>query len=229
MNDLTRFNKLTDPAKRGKYQFESVAKTKGEIDSILKVYTVMTAVTAFSVGERLAILKEQLGHGKFMKYVEKEFSFSYSTATRYMRLFERYKDNPAEMEKFGLTEALMNAGIIKPKESIIEPLLPIEPLPPYHQLEFDYDFIFKQKPLNMDVRQLKNFRFAVMDDEIALFEKGVKGYRAAANLSVFGKNDPRMKKFYIKAAEKIQMALEEYYQFYEFTLLEDIEKTKHLK
>ena len=173
-------------------------------------------------------MKEKLEHGKFQTYIENEFPYCYRSAVNYMRLFDFYKDDPSSLGFLGYREALMKAGIIKPKDSIIEPLLPIEPLPPYHQMEFDHDFIFKQKPLNMDVRQLKKFRFQIMEDEIALFEKGVKGYRAAANLNIFGKNDPRMKKYYKRTAEKIQMALEEYYQFYEFALMEDDQKMKEV-
>jgi hypothetical protein len=229
MNNITRFTKLTDYNKRGKYTIESIAETKKEIVFILHEVEYKQAVGYFAVGERLTAMKEKLEHGKFLAYLENGFPYSRQVANNYMRLYDFYKDDPASLGSLGYREALMKAGIIKHKESIIEPLLPIEPLPPYHQLEFDYDEIFKQKPLNMDVRQLNKFRFTIMDDEIALFEKGIKGYRAVANLNVFGRNDPRMKKFYIKATEKIQMVLEEYYQFYECTLLEDIEKTKHLK
>jgi hypothetical protein len=223
MNNITRFTKLTDPNKRGKYKIESIAETKKEIVFILQEIEYKQATGYFAVGERLAAMKEKL-RGKFMIYVENEFPYSHRTATEYMRLYDCYKDDPASLGSLGYREALMKAGIIKPRESIIEPFLPVEPLPPLNVVEFDYDFIFSQKPLNMNVRQLKKFRLLVMDDEIALFEKGVKGYRAAANLNVFGKNDPRMKKFYKQATEKVQMALEEYYQFYEFTLLEDKKK-----
>jgi hypothetical protein len=228
MNNITRFTKLTDLNKSGNYQIESIAETKKEIAFIIQEVEYKQAVGYFAVGARLAAMKEKLkdqhGHGKFMTYVENEFPYCQRTAQRYMRLYDLYKDDPASLGSLSYREALKKAGIIKLKESVVETLLPIEPLPPYQQLEFDYDFIFKQKPLNMDIRQLKNFRLMVMDNEIALFEKGVKGYRAAANLNVFGKNEPRMKKFYKQAAERIQMALEEYYQFYEFALLEDAQK-----
>jgi len=225
MNDTTRFTKLTDLNRRDEYKIESVPETKREIAFILQEVEYWQAVGYFAVGERLVAMKEKLEHGKFMSYIENEFPYSHKTANEYMRLFEFYKDDPSSLGSLGYREALIKAGIIKPKESVIEALLPIEP-PPYQQLEFDYDYIFKQKPLNMNVRQLKNFRLMVMEDEIALFEKGVKGYRAAANLNIFGKNDPRMKQHYKKAAEHIQMALEEYYQFYEFALLDDAEKMK---
>ena len=226
MNSTTRFIKLTDPKNGGKYKIESLAETKREIVFLIGELEHKQAVVYFAVGERLEAMKEKLEHGKFMSYIENEFPYCYKVATNYMRLFDFYKDDPSSLGSLGYREALIKAGILKPKESVIEALLPIEPLPPYQQLEFDYDFIFKQKPLNMNVRQLKNFRLMVMEDEIALFEKGVKGYRAAANLNIFGKNDPRMKQHYKKAAEDIQKALEEYFQFYEFALLDDKEKLK---
>jgi len=222
MNNITRFTKLTDP-KNSKYIIESITDTKKEIAFLLKEVEYKQAVGYFAVGERLTAMKEKLEHGKFMAYVENEFPYTHKTANEYMRLYEAYKDDPSTLNALTYREALKQAGIINVKESIqkhvIETLL--EPLPPCPQLEFDYDLIFKQQPLNMNVRQLKNFRLMVMGDEIALFEKGEKGYRAAANLNLFGKNDPRMQKHYKKASEMIQMAIEEYYQFYEFALLED--------
>ena len=227
MNNTTRFGKLTDPNKRGKYIIESVTETKREIAFMLQEVESKQAAGYFAVGERLTAMKKKLEHGKFMAYLENEFPYCQQTANKYMRLFEFYKEDPASLGSLGYREALMKAGIMKPRESVVEALLQtIEPLPPYHPPEFDYDFIFKQKPLNMDVRDLKKFRLLAMDGEIALFEKGVKGYRAAANLNLFGKNNPQMKKLYKRAVEKIQMALEEYYQFYEFTLREDAQKMK---
>jgi hypothetical protein len=230
MNNLTRFTKLTAPEKRGRYKLESVVKTKEEIAFILKEVEYKQAVGYFAVGERLVAMKEKLGHGKFMAYVENKFPYCQRVANTYMLLFDYYKDDPASLASLGYREALMKAGIIKPKEgvvaSVVDSLLPLEPLPPYHQLKFDYVYIFQQKPLNMNVRNMKNFRLMVMEDEIALFEKDVKGFRAAAKLNVFGKNDPRMKQHYKIASEKIQMALEEYFQLYEFALLEDELKMK---
>jgi len=228
MNEVTRYNRLTDLKNGGKYEIESVPETKREIAFILHEVERGQALGYFAVGERLVALKEKFEHGKFLSYIEDEFPYSERVAQYYMRLYEYYKNDPSSLGSMGYRAALIKAGIIKPKNGVIETLLPIEPLPPYQQVEFDYGYIFSQKPLNMDVRQLKNFRLMVMEDEIALFEKGVKGYRAAANLNVFGKNDPRMKKHYSRVVEKIQMALEEYYQFYEFALLDDKEKIKAL-
>ena len=71
-------------------------------------------------------MKSLVEHGRFLKFVEKKFPFSRKTANQYMRLYERFKDDPGELKKFGLRQALVWAGIIKPKERKITPLLPDE-------------------------------------------------------------------------------------------------------
>jgi hypothetical protein len=228
MNDLTLFNKLTDPAKRGKYQFVSVAKTKDEIDSILKVYTVMTAVTAFSVGERLVILKEQLEHGKFLKYIEKEFTFSYSTATRYMRLFEHYKDDPAEMEKYGLTKALMNAGIIKPKEQKTTPYLEDEHFGEKKrtdELASVLMELFEKPPSNPDAK-IKNHRLTIMGNQIYVIDKYYHNPFSLVQIDLPGQHDPRIKKHANWVREGVQKILEKYYEQIELCEHEDDEELK---
>jgi len=118
MNNLTRFTKMTAKEKRGAYQIETVAKTKEEIKFLCDEFLTKTALAAFSIGERLAAMKAQLEHGKFLSYLEKEFLYTKKTAQNYMRLFEYFKDEPSALESFGIKDALIKAGIIKSKESM---------------------------------------------------------------------------------------------------------------
>jgi len=120
MNNITRFKKITAKEKRGTYQIETIAKTKEEIKFLCNELLIKTALVAFSVGERLVAMKAQLEHGKFLSYLEKEFIYSKRTAQNYMQLFEYFKDDPSALESFGIKDALIKAGVIKPKEAMAD-------------------------------------------------------------------------------------------------------------
>jgi hypothetical protein len=224
MNDITRFNKLTSEVD-GEYIIDSLKKTKEEIFFLCDFHTTVTAGTAFFVGKRLAAMKahpEHGAHGKFLKYLEKEFPYSHKTANNYMRLYEAYKDNPEAMHDIGLRQALINAGIIKDKPKKIIPLLPSEEKSEYN----DYSSAviaeaFKKPPLNKNVTHLKKHRFGINGNEITLFKKGHNQLITAASLNLPGTSDPRLNKKYKALLIDVQKNLEEYFQQYEYALLED--------
>jgi hypothetical protein len=126
MNELTRLEKLTSLAKSGQ-KITDVGKLKENILFLCNVQIKTTACIAWTAGKFLTEMKEQVEHGYFIKFIENEkrFPFSKRTAQQYMRLYGHYKD-PDQMEKMGLRAALLHAGIIKPKERKIIPLLPDE-------------------------------------------------------------------------------------------------------
>ena len=158
MNNLTRFTKMTAKEKRGGYQFESIKKTKEEVKFLCNELLIKTALGAFGIGERLVILKAKLGHGKFMSYLEKEFPLSYKTATNYMRLFEFFKEDPSTLESYGFKEALIMAGIIRPKESMecYEGYNRIDLGGDPGQMKLDFEELF-EAPAACN-RSLKNYR-----------------------------------------------------------------------
>jgi hypothetical protein len=43
------------------------------------------------IGQYLTEVKERLGHGKFLEWIEREFAWTYRTASSMMRVYERFK------------------------------------------------------------------------------------------------------------------------------------------
>lgn len=50
-----------------------------------------TATAIVQIGKALAEVKEKLGHGKFLDWIEKEFAWSQPTAWRFMNVYEQFK------------------------------------------------------------------------------------------------------------------------------------------
>ena len=107
MNDLTRFEKLTAPEKRGEYKIENLKKTKDEVIFICNFNMKVTAASAYCAGERLVAMKETMEYGKFSAWIEKEFPLSRRTAYRYMSFYERLGcATVAQLENISPAEAL---------------------------------------------------------------------------------------------------------------------------
>jgi Protein of unknown function (DUF3102) len=51
----------------------------------------MTAAGIVQIGQYLTEVKERLGHGRFLGWIEKEFAWSQPTAWRFMNVFEQFK------------------------------------------------------------------------------------------------------------------------------------------
>lgn len=118
MKETTRFFNLIAKEKRGKYHFESKKKTEDDISFLCNYWEKSSAMAIFTIGELLTTLKNNVKHGEFLKFLEsKKFPFKYNTAARYMQLYNLFKEDPSELEGFGYREALIYAGIIKPKYS----------------------------------------------------------------------------------------------------------------
>ena len=226
MNDITRFNKLVNPERRGEYKIESLAKTKDEILFLCNFHTETTAATAFYTGERLKAMRAQLEHGKFIKYLEKEFPYSRRTASQYVQLYEHYKGDPAEMQKFGLRQALMHAGIIKPKERKIIPFLPNEHYGD-HKRESDLSAFFDAPPLNENAK-LEKYRFRIQHGEVCIIEKGYHQPVPVAEIYIPGEADSRLNSDHRELMQNIQRLLEKYYEKVEYTHREDEKRAKIL-
>jgi len=223
MNNLLRFTKMVAKEKRGTYKIKTIIDTKEEIKFLCNEVVIKTALAAFAIGERLAAMKAQLEHGKFLSYLEKEFPLSRITANNYIRLFEFFKDDPLALEDFGYREALIKAGIIKPKEAM-------ECYEGYNRID-----------LGGDPGQM-NFDFGELFEAPAAANKSLQNYRTVGDLvseiivvkrtkdgTIINKRfvrifedvpkDPLLRVGYITMSKKIQAASEEY-----LGLLEDAEK-----
>jgi hypothetical protein len=214
MNTITRFTKLTAPENRGTYKIESIAKTKEEIAFLCRELVLKTVFGAFSIGERLVAMKAQLEHGKFLKYLEKEFPYSHKTARQYMLLYERFKDDPGELEKFGLKEALIWAGIIKPKEVMecAEGYNRIDLGGDPGQLRLDYSELFELPAVGN--KSLKNYRtIAALLSEIIVVRRLNDGGLISKRFVQFCEDIPQdsvCKNAYKTMALETQASIEKY-------------------
>jgi len=213
MNNTTRFNRLTDPKNGGKYKIESLAETKREIVFLVGELEHKQAVVYFAVGERLTAMKEKLEHGKFMSYIENEFPYCQQTANKYMRLFDFYKDDPSSLGSLNYREALITAGIIKPKES--------NECSKYNrvdlggdpgQINFDFGELF-EAPSAINPK-LQNYRtIGDLLSEIIVVRRADDGTLTSKRIVKICENIPQntlLKIAYKTMSQKIQTTVEEY-------------------
>lgn len=64
-----------------------VQQRTGEIKNLVR----RNAQDIVDIGQKLAEVKEQLGHGSFMNWLKSEFNWSISAATRFMQVSEQFK------------------------------------------------------------------------------------------------------------------------------------------
>jgi hypothetical protein len=64
-----------------------VQQQTGEIRALMK----RTAQDIIEVGQKLTQVKKQLGHGRFRDWLQAEFAWSVSAATRFMQVSERFQ------------------------------------------------------------------------------------------------------------------------------------------
>ena len=161
MNYLTTLNKKIS-LKDTEYKVKSLVKTKNEINELNEMLEKATALIAFEIGKRLQAVKEREQHGDFIKWLNKNITFSIRTAYNYMALYNYFKFAPvANLDDMKINEALIIAGIKKPKEKAITKDL-VEYGNPDKQLEFDWESCFAKPTLSK--AKLNNYRFECSDD-----------------------------------------------------------------
>ena len=214
MNNLSRFTKMTAKEKRGTYQIKTIKETKEEIKFLCAELLIKTVLGAFAIGERLAAMKAQIQHGKFLSYLEKEFPFSRMTANNYMRLFEYFKDDPLALEGFGYREALIKAGIIKPKEAMadVEGYNRVDLGGDPGQLKFDFGELF-ELPAAAN-KSLQNYRtVGELVSEIIVVKRTEDGKLISKRFAHFSEDipqDPMLKAAYREMSLSTQGAIENY-------------------
>ena len=77
-----------------------------QLKTEIQFYERQTATGMLEIGKRLIQIKEQLPHGEFMPWVEKELSYSHDSANNFMRCYE----------KFGNSETFRN---LKPSQMFV--------------------------------------------------------------------------------------------------------------
>jgi len=95
------------------------------LHGILEGLAKKTVVTVFALGKILDFVKSELPHGEFGNFIETQCPFAETSAKRYMRIYEAYKDYPKkQLEDLSLSQAYAEAGIKKlaapPKQAELE-------------------------------------------------------------------------------------------------------------
>jgi len=163
------------------------------------------AAFAFEIGQTLKTLYGRLpATASWPKYVEEHFSFSYHTASAYIRVYENFKDNPKLLAEQTISGALKLLGAA-PKEKCG----PVEYGGSGKQLELPWEAIFSKPPLSK--AKLKNHRFeCIGGHDIYLVQRGLNFPVKVVDLLT---DDPseHLKAPYQGMLEGIQTALELYY------------------
>jgi len=88
---------------------EATIQEKRNIETItaeIQFYKQQAGISILEIGHRLNEAKEQLEHGEWLGWLEKEIEFSEGTAQRFMRLSREYS-NPALVADLGSSKALI--------------------------------------------------------------------------------------------------------------------------
>ncbi|MBP3304922.1 MAG: DUF3102 domain-containing protein [Oscillospiraceae bacterium] len=80
-----------------------------QVTNGIRILTAQTAANMCQLGKLLTEAKAMVGHGGWKEYLEKEVSYSQSTANNFMRLYEAYGEfgpNPQTFGNLGASKAL---------------------------------------------------------------------------------------------------------------------------
>ena len=80
-----------------------------QVTNGIRILTAQTAANMCQLGKLLTEAKAMVGHGGWTEYLEKEVSYSQSTANNFMRLYEAYGEfgpNPQTFGNLGASKAL---------------------------------------------------------------------------------------------------------------------------
>ncbi len=173
-----------------------------------------TVVVVFALGKVLTQMKEKLPHGQFLDFVQHYCPFNRKSASHYMRVYEQYKEVPAEsLADISLSTAYVEAGIKKlaappQKEEVIHPdehedfnLPKIE----------DFEPMYRQTPAS-GIR-LEHYRVASFEDGIIHAMRPELGVFPVAHLFLPRWLDrPEARAAFLQATKDVCIALEIYYK-----------------
>lgn len=115
--ELVKIEQLTEDDLSQQYKVTSLSKTEKEIRYLIeKLHGVakISLVLIFETGRRLTAVKETLDHGQFLPWLEENFQLTDRSARNYMKLYDRFKDEPrAILEDLSIQDAYIMAGVKK--------------------------------------------------------------------------------------------------------------------
>jgi hypothetical protein len=91
---------------------EEAKEDLAALQGLLQGLSKKTVVVVFALGKLLTEVKAELPHGEFIPWIEENCNFSRWSATLYMRVYNRYKNEPRRaLEELSISEAYIEAGI----------------------------------------------------------------------------------------------------------------------
>jgi hypothetical protein len=164
-----------------------------------------SALIAFEIGKLLREIWGQLdGYDSWPQWCADHLAFDVSTANRYLRVYENYKDNPGALTGQTISGALklLSAPRREPREAE-------EYGDAGRQPELPWERYFELPPLSREVK-LNNYRFEVPNShEVYLIRRGINYPVKIAE--VLAPEDERLKTAHRGMLETVQSALERYY------------------
>jgi hypothetical protein len=164
------------------------------------------AITAFKIGKILRDVWDRLdGNTSWPQWCENNLAFDASTANKYMRIYDSFKDTPkllAEYSVSGILKSLSNPQ----KENHGQ----VEYGGSDKQFEFPWEYAFEKPPLSK--AKLENYRFEIPSNhDIYLIRRGFNAPIKIVDL-LLPDPDENLKTVYKGMLENVQAALEIYYQ-----------------
>lgn len=94
-----------------------VQQQTGEIQALVK----RTAQDIIKIGQKLILVKEKLGHGRFTDWIGAEFEWSYPTAARFMQVADRFGEI-YQIDRFASSALYVLAAPSTPEAAVQEAL-----------------------------------------------------------------------------------------------------------
>ena len=187
MKDLVPVDRLTPEQMAEPYTVESLAKAGHEIQYLEKKMTVVSKaslIMAFEMGKRLVAVKATLDHGQFLPWLAENFPSTHKTASNYMRLYQRFKDDPwTLLGDISMHQAYVEAGIKKAtsqeEEDSVGPLKVAGQTDPAAEAANMVE-VFRKKTLSG--KPLKNHRVENLNGRIYVYRKDVGTVSPAMDL-----------------------------------------------
>jgi hypothetical protein len=220
---IRKINSLNNvPAKTKLVSTDISAARIAEINSLHKnlVKTLKKgAMIAFEIGKELRDIWGRLDTlDSWPQWCKDNLVFDVSTANRYLRIYNNFKDNPKQLsgQTFSGTLKLLSAPPKEEKQEIIrygdESRRPETPWERY----------FEAPPLGRKVK-LNNYRFEQPNEnELYLIRRGFNYPVKIAEVLAPGSGDGRLKTAHRGMMENVQVALETYFE--EAERVEELQK-----
>ncbi|MCL2722202.1 MAG: DUF3102 domain-containing protein [Treponema sp.] len=163
------------------------------------------AMMAFEIGKILRDIYNRLdGYDSWPQWCKDNLDFDLKTASRYIRIYDNFKDNPKLLTGQSILDALNFISTPEKEKTHVE----------YgnsdKQYEFPWEYAFEKPPLSK--ASLKNYRFEIPNNHDVYLIR--RGFNAPIKIVDLLTPDPEenLKTAYQGMLENVQTALEMYFQ-----------------